>query len=92
MGMVFKFSSKPEKVIAAVTAAVVLSIIFDDHKRRERGSKRYKSFPKRVRKNYTRVDEILKKTLAKELYDGKEHFNDEVLENLTIENGEFIKL
>ena len=92
MGIVFKFSSKPEKVIAAATAAFVLSIVFDDHKRKEKGSKKYQNFPKRMKKNYDRVDSILKKTLAKELYDGKVHYKDEKLEALTIENGETIKL
>ena len=92
MAVKVKFSSKPEKVIAAATAAVVLSIIFDESKKKQRGSKKYNNFPKRVVKNYKRVDDILKKTLAKDLYDETVHFNDEKLENLTIENGEFIDI
>ena len=92
MGMVFKFSTKPEKAVAAATAAVVLSVIFDEHKKKLRGSKKYNNFPKRVIKNYKRVDELLKKTVAKELYDENARFKDEKLRKLTIENGETIKL
>ena len=92
MPMVFKFSSKPEKMVAAATAAFVLSVIFDEHKKKLRGSKKYNSFPKRIVKNYKMVDGLLKKTVAKELYDETVHFKDEKLEALTIENGETIKL
>lgn len=92
MPVKFKFSTKPEKTIAAATAAIVLSIIFDEHKKKLRGSKKYNNFPKRVIKNYKKMDDLMKNTVAKELYDEAAQFNDEQLKKLTIENGEFIKL
>lgn len=88
----FRFSSKPEKVIAAATASVVLAIIFDEQKKKIKRPQKYNSFPKRVKKNYQLVDKLLRKTLAKDLYDTTVHYNDPVLENLEIENGEFIDI
>ncbi|MBR1764607.1 MAG: hypothetical protein IJ746_04360 [Ruminococcus sp.] len=87
-----KISSKPEKLIIAATISVVLSIIFDEQKKKIKRPQKYNNFPKRVKKNYQLVDKLLKKTLAKELYDTAVHYNDPVLEGLTIENGEFIDL
>lgn len=87
-----RISSKPEKLVIAATASVVLSIIFDEHKKKIKRPQKYRSFPKRVKKNYQLVDKLLKKTLAKELYDTTVHYSDPVLENLEIENGEFIDL
>ncbi|MBR4555570.1 MAG: hypothetical protein IKO27_08290 [Ruminococcus sp.] len=92
MPVKFKFSTKPEKIIAAATAAIALSLIFDQSKLKAKGSKKYCKFPKRVINNYKKIDGALKKTLAKDLYDQTEHFNSEMLENLTIENGEFIDI
>ncbi len=92
MKFAFKFSSKPEKVIAATTLSVVLAIFFDEHKKKLKKPEKYRSFPKRVKHNYKLVDKVLRKTLAKDLYAKAEHFNDPVLEGLEIENGEFIDL
>lgn len=92
MDVEFKIGSKPEKTVIAATAAVVLSIIFDQHKKKMRGSKKYKNFPKRVVSYYKLVDSLLRKTAAKALYDDKEHFVDEQLEKLTIENAEVIDI
>ena len=92
MPVKFKFSTKPEKTIAAAAVAVALSILFDEHKKKLRGSKKYRNFPTRVIDNYKKIDGLMKKTVAKDLYDQVEHFNDEKLEKLTIENGEFIEL
>lgn len=92
MPFVFKCNTTPEKMVIAATAATVLSVIFDERKKKLRGSKKYRSIPKRLIKNYKLADSLLKKTLAKELEAKGERFKDEKLDKLTIENGEFIKL
>lgn len=98
MGMKFKVNSKPEKIVTAATAAVVLSILFDGKKKKLKHPEKYKSFPMRVLKYYKLSDSIMKKTVAKDLEKrlkeeaDKEHFKDPVLENLEIENGEFIDI
>lgn len=40
----YKFSSKPEKTIAALTASVVLAILFDGSKKRRNILKSIKAF------------------------------------------------
>ena len=92
MPATFKVNSKPEKVIINATAAIVLSLIFDQHKKKMRGSKRYKNFPARVKKNYKLVDSLMKKTVAKSVYSEAAKYKDEKLANMTIENGEFIDI
>ena len=90
MGMKFKFSTKPEKAVAAAAAACILSIIFDGKKKKLRGSKKYKNFPKRFARNYKLVDSLLMKTIAKDIKE--KQFKDKKLEAMTIENGEFVDL
>lgn len=93
MNVDFKFSSKPEKTIAAVSLSVALAILFDGSRKKIKHPEKYKNFPKRVAANYKRIDDILKRTAAKDLYKKtQEHYKSEVLENLTIERGEFIDL
>ena len=92
MPFVFKCNTKPEKFVIAATAATVLSVIFDERKKKLRGSKKYRNFPKRMIKNYKLADSLLKKTIAKDIYDKSEHFKDKKLDELTIENGEFIDI
>ena len=88
----YKFSSKPEKTIAALTASVVLAILFDGRKKKKKHPEKYKSFPKRTAANYRKIDDLLKRTAAKELYSKQEHYESPVLENIKIEKGEFIDL
>ncbi len=92
MGLKFRVNTKPEKAIISAAAALMLSIVFDGKKKKMRGSKKYRSFPKRIVKNYKLVDGLLKKTAAKELYSNNEHFKDPKLDAMTIENGEFIDI
>lgn len=88
-----KIGSKPEKTVIAATAAVVLAIFFDGQKKKIKHPEKYKNFPKRVASNYKLIDAALKKTVAKDLYKKtKEHYKSPVLENLEIENGEFIDI
>lgn len=92
MPAVFKCNTKPEKMVLAATAAAILSIVFDQKKKKLRGSKKYQNFPARLIKNYKLADSLLSRTLAKELESKKEHFRDEKLDKMTIENGEFIDI
>lgn len=98
MGMTFKTNSKPEKLITAATMAVVLSIIFDGKKKKLKNPEKYKNFPKRVVKYYKLSDKLLTKTAAKELEaEVKRHaemgeFKDKKLDDMVIENGEFIDI
>ncbi len=92
MPVVFKCNTKPEKIVLAATAATILSVVFDQKKKKLRGSKRYKNFPARLVKNYKLADSLLSKTLAKEMEAKKEHFKDKKLDEMTIENGEFIDI
>ena len=92
MPAVFKCNTKPEKIVLAATAATILSVIFDQKKKRLSGSKKYKNFPSRFIKNYKLADSLLSRTLAKELESRKEHFKDKKLDEMTIENGEFIDI
>lgn len=98
MGMKFKLNSKPEKLVTAATMAVVLSIIFDEKKKKFNKPEKYKSFPKRVAKYYKLSDSLLTKTAAKELEAELKRqaemgvFKDKKLDAMVIENGEFIDI
>lgn len=92
MKFAFKFSSKPEKTIVALTASVVLAILFDGKRKKEKHPEKYKSFPLRTAAYYRKIDDLLKRTLARDLYRRQEYYNSPVLENMKIENGEFIDL
>ncbi|MDO4944126.1 MAG: hypothetical protein Q4E74_02880 [Ruminococcus sp.] len=62
----FEISSKPEKIIAAATASVVMAILFDGkRKKNQRVKGKSQSFPQRVMKNYRIADNLLCKTVAK---------------------------
>jgi len=62
----FEISSNAEKIIAAATVSVVMAILFDGKKKKSRGVKsKTQCFPKRVLKNYRVTDNILSKTVAK---------------------------
>lgn len=88
-----RLSSKPEKTIAAISLSVALAILFDGNKKKIRRPDKYKNFPKRIASNYKKIDGILKKTIAKDLYKkSSEHYKSDFLENLKIENGEFIDI
>ena len=92
MPVVFKCNTKPEKMVLAATLATILSVVFDQKKKKLRGSKKYRKFPQRMIKNYKLADSILGKTLAKDLDEKAQHFKDKKLEEMTIENGEFIDI
>ena len=92
MGMKFKVNSKPEKIVTAATAAVVLSILFDGKKKKLKHPEKYKNFFQRTKRNYKICGSLLDKTIAKDLAKNVEHYNSDVLENLEIEKGEFIDL
>ncbi len=80
-------------MILALSASVALAILFDEKKRKERNSPKYRSFPKRVAAHYKTVDSLMKKTVAKELYkETKEKYQSDLLNDLEIENGEFIDI
>ncbi len=62
----FEISSNAEKIIAAATVSVVMAIIFDGKKKKNRsGKNKSQSFPDRIIKNYRITDSILSKTIAK---------------------------
>lgn len=85
-------SSKPEKVVMAMALSVAGALIFDQKKRREKGSAKYQNFFKRVKKNYKIADSMLAKTVAKDLKENVQSFDSDVLNNLTIQKGEFIDI
>lgn len=85
-------SSKPEKVVMAMALSVAGALIFDQKKRREKGSPKYQNFFKRVKKNYKIADSMLAKTVAKDLKENVQSFDSDVLNNLTIQKGEFIDI
>ena len=85
-------SSKPEKVVMTMALSVAGALVFDQKKRRENGSSKYQNFFKRVKKNYKIADSLLAKTVAKDLKENVQSFDSEVLNNLTIQNGEFIDI
>ena len=91
MPVTFKCSSKSEKIVIAATLATVLSVIFDEKKKKLRGSKKYRNFPKRIIKNYKLADSLLNRTIAKGL-NLNEHFKDKQLDEMEIVNGEFIDI
>lgn len=90
MAFKFKCNTKPEKGVVAATIACILSIIFSESRKKQRGSKKYRSFPKRFVKYYKLADDLLSRTVAKDIKNTQ--FKDKKLEALTIENGEFIDI
>lgn len=88
----FKSSSKPEKTVAVLTVSFVLAILFDGKRKKEKHPEKYKSFPFRVYAYYRKIDDLLKRALVRKSVRKHEHYNSPVLENMKIENGEFIDL
>ena len=87
-----KLSSKPEKVVMATALSVAGAILFDQKKRKQKGSSKYQNFAQRVKKNYKFTNSLLDKTIAKDIKKQVETFDSDVLNNLTIEKGEFIDI
>ena len=93
MAFTARYSWKPVMAaVLAATLATILSVVFDQKKKKLRGSKKYRNFPQRMIKNYKLADSILGKTLTKDLDEKAQHFKDKKLEEMTIENGEFIDI
>lgn len=89
----YKISSNPEKIIATAALSVAGAILFDQKKKKIKHPEKYRNFFQRTAHNYKIVDSALNKTLAKDLHKKvQETYKSDVLNNLTIENGEFIDL
>ena len=88
----FKLNSKPEKIIMATALSVAGAIIFDEKKKKLKHPEKYHNFFQRTKKNYKIADSLLSKTVAKDIVKKKATYNSDVLNNLTIEKGEFIDI
>ena len=87
-----KLSTKPEKAIMTTALSVAGAILLDEKKKKIKNPDKYHNFFQRTKRNYKIADNLLKKTLAKDLYKKTEVYDSDVLNNLKIENGEFINL
>ena len=82
----FQLSSKPEKVMIGLGLAAGLAIFFDDSRKRKKHPERSRGYFRRCYDNYQKLGGLLDSTIAKNIKDQKEReFNDDMLENLTIE-------
>ena len=94
---VFKVNTNAEKTILAMTASVVLAIIFDG--KRKKPEKR-KSFTKRVTKHYKAINDLMLITVARDVKKNEEMLAKQKeknsyktkLRDLEIQEAEFIEL
>lgn len=88
-----KVNTKPEKIAVAAALSAACALIFNEKKKKIKHPKKYHNIIQRTIRNYKLFDVILTKTIAKETAQKtKEQFKDKSLNNLEIENGEFIEI
>lgn len=89
----FKLNTKPEKIAATIALSTAGAIIFDQKKKKIKHPEKYQNLLQRTIKNYKIIDALLTKTIAKNTSKkAKEQFKSKSLNNLEIENGEFIDI
>lgn len=88
-----KLNTKPEKIAVVTALSTACALIFDQKKKKIKHPEKYRNIIQRTIRNYKLFDVILTKTIAKETAQKtKEQFKDNTLNNLEIENGEFIEI